>query len=153
MAQSGYLVKVRSDKDTHFTGAIAQNAQESEDILLPGTLASYARARLRSINIISDQNLSWEVWLFAKDTFIADVADLDLLFPRGRWRFDSGDGAQIAATGPYYYYIDGLDLPYQDEDMTQELHVMLVNRSATGKNAGATGEIVIEFQFELTTGW
>lgn len=153
MAQAGYLVTVRSDKDSAFTDAIAQNAQESENITLPGAFTAGSRARLRSINVISLENLAWELWLFANNRFITDVADIDLVFPRGRWGWAATDGARIAGAGPYYYYIDGLDIAYQDLDMFQQLHIMLVNRSAAAKTAGANGAIVVELNFELTTGW
>jgi len=140
---------VRSDKDTHFTGAIAQNASEAEDIALPGALAGIngnARSHLRSITILSDQNLAWEVMLFSSDTQEDTDADVDTMV--GWWQFSTAGAVQLAGAGLFRYYIDGLAVPYVDDDNSGELHVKLVNRSATGKNAGATGEVIIELALE-----
>lgn len=151
MSQAGNLITVQSDKDLHFTGAIAQDAEERENIVLPQALGSAnfrrARSRLKALRILSDQNLAWEIDLYGKDTF-GDPADLDSNSWIGRWGFQAADGLRIAGAGPYLYYIDGLDVPYEDQDATGELHVSLVNRSATAKSAGAAGEIVVAFVFD-----
>ena len=39
-------------------------------------------------------------------------------------------------------------LPYEDLDGTFELHASLINRSATAKLVGATGELIGEFEYE-----
>ena len=141
---------VRTDKDVEFTGAIAQNASEEENVVLPVTLKGIngnARIRLKGMHIISDENLDWEVWLFGNDLFQESNIDNDRFL--GRWSFVAADGLRIAGTGAYYYAIDGLDVEYVDLDNSGEIHVALVNRSAAGKTAGAAGEIVIEFVFEV----
>ena len=142
---------VRTDKDTHFTGAIAQNASEEENVVLPGALAGIrgnARGYIRSITVVSDQQLAWELGFFSADSF--EDADADVDTHIAAWPFQAADGIQIAATGLYRYYVDGLAIPYLDDDGTFELHVALINRSATGKNAGATGEVAVEFEIEPT---
>lgn len=154
MAQLGNLVVVSSDKDLHFTGAIAQDAEERENITLPEAIAAgrHCRSRLSSITLITDQNLNWELFLWGRNTF-GDPSDFDLNSFIGRWRFDIADGVQIAGAGPFYYYEDNLIIPYEDLDMLGQLHVSLVNRTATAKNVGATGEVVVKFGLEPTTGW
>ena len=144
---------VRSDKDTHFTGEIVQHAGEKENLVMPGSLGG--RSRIVGVRIISDENLAWEPNIFGSDAFEggAPGADLDTDSFLGRHAFAVGDGLQIAATGPYYYFVSDLDIPYRDGDhpgpsgvsASPELHVWLVNRSAGAKTAGAAGEIMVEF--------
>lgn len=144
-----YAFQVRTDKDVDFTGTLAQNAGANVNLTLPGALAGIngnARSTLKSIAIISDENLDWEVWLFGKSTF--QVADYDSDFFVGRWSFVAADAVRIAGTGGYYYYIEGLGVPYADLNNTGKLHITLINRSAAGKSAGASGEVVITFTME-----
>ena len=85
---------VRTDKDTHFTGAIAQNAKEDENIALPGALAGVngnARNMVRSIVLQSDENLAWELAFWSKDSF-EDTSDMDLAAFKSRWTFVTADG-------------------------------------------------------------
>lgn len=154
MALAGQIHLIRSDKDVHFTGAIAQNAGEAESILFTGDIAPQ-RYRIRSLNIISEENLAWEVVFFARSTFngAPQIADIDLYTFLGYFSFGAGDAIRIAATGPYLYYIDGLDIAYEDQDESQTLHLMLVNRSAAAKTAGAAGEVVVQTGVELELGW
>jgi len=150
MLASGTVLHVRSDKDTHFVGSLATNAGESANIVLPAGVGGdgRGRCRMRAMTIVSDQNLAWEILLFAKDTFLTLAADLDLVPFVARWSFTAADAIQVAGTGPYLYYIDGNDQHYEDMDDTGELHAVLVNRSVTAKNAGATGEVVVDFSLE-----
>lgn len=155
--QLGQVFKVRTDKDVDFTAAAAQNAMITADLINNSVGAGgNARSRIKSISILSDQNLAWEVNFFGDSNFMVNQANLDSVLFLGRWTFQVADGLQIAATGPYLYYVDGLDIPYLDADGATppahvgQIHVGLVNRSATAKNAGATGEIVLELGVEPT---
>lgn len=145
-----FLYKVRTDKDVEFTGAIVQNAAEEENLVIPSGLSGMngqVELILRGLSIVSDQNLAWELQFYSSDAF--QEANLDADGYIGRWSFAAADGVQIGATGSYNYYIDGLEIPLWDDDKTGEIHVALVNRSATSKNAGATGEIVVTFWLEV----
>lgn len=145
--------KVRTDKDVNYIGALVQNAGADENITLPPQCAGVgntAQVFIRAITIVSDQNLAWELDFWSTSGFAN--ADLDLNSYIGRWTFGTGDGVQIAGAGSYYYYIDGLGIPYYDDSKAGQLHMTLVNRSATSKNAGATGEIVITVWCE-PMGW
>lgn len=126
----------RTDKDAQFTGAITQNNFEDENVA-----AKTSQTKIRSITIISDQNLAWELAFFTNDTFRNN--DLDLNTYLGSIRFSTQDGLQVSGVGPYYYDVSGLDIDYIDLDNSDEFHLSLINRSATSKNAGATGEIVV----------
>ena len=131
---------IRTAKGTHFTTEITQNNMETENI----TGLETNRLIIEAVTIQSDQNLQWELFLWGKDTL--DETDHDADYFQCRIKFATTDGAQIGAANQYYYYKGDLKLVYMDLDKSQELHVALVNRSATAKNAGATGEVVVEFQ-------
>lgn len=142
-----FIYTVATDKDAHFTGSIAQNASEEENIALPTYLAGVngnARGIIKGFTIISDQNLDWQLVFFGTDGFADTDIDLDTCLASYKFTA-STDALQIGGSGSYYYFKDGLELPYEDADKTGELHVALVNCSATSKNAGATGEIVVKF--------
>lgn len=140
-------VLIRSDKDSHFTTQLVTGAIETENLsfVLNDKLA---KGIIREIRVISDQNLAWEVQIHFKDTFAsATDADLDtFVFAK---RFATGDGYQNAGAGPYRYVCSGLDVAYHDKDRTGEVHVAVLNRSATTKNSGATGECVVEIEMEV----
>jgi hypothetical protein len=160
--QSGRILHVRTDKDTNFTGTLAQNVGLQET-LTPGTngyptaLKANMRAILRSMVILSKENLAWEVWLFGSSTFASTDADTEYFL--GRWTFVAGDGirATVGVTTDtyYHYYIDGLQISMRNKplDVTGNIYMRLVNRSAAGKSAGAAGEIVIDLGVEPTQGY
>jgi hypothetical protein len=144
-----FIATLKTDSATYFTGAIVQNAVAYADIPLPGALEGIggrARVRLKMISIISKEALDWELMLFNKDTHATSSVDTDSFC--GRWSFVSAMAVRIAGAGLYYYYIDGLDVPYTDADGTGELHLGLINRSAASKTAGANGAISVSLTFE-----
>lgn len=134
---------LRSDKDTHFTGAIVQNATEEENItgLITNTI------RITGVAIQSDQQLDYRVILFGTDGFADTNLDLDYLESEVELDLLSY-GWRIAGANQYYMAVTGLSIDYEDLDATKELHVALQNLSATAKNAGATGEVVVAFTYE-----
>ncbi len=134
-------VFLRSDKDVNFIGALAVNAFENADLVgLPANTV-----RIKSITILSDQRLGWEVQLYARDTFANADPDVDTFLEAVE--FGVSDGQQIAGAGLFKYAMTGLDIPYTDLDGTTELHVALGTRSGA-KNAGAAGEVVVVFGIE-----
>lgn len=155
--QAGNIVRVRTDKDVDFIAGAAQNVMLTTNLSNnPVGAGGTARCRIRSIALVADQQLAWELAFFGDSNFMTGQADLDAVRYLGRFSFQAADGTQIAATGPYLYYIDGLDIAYQDFEAgtvparVGQIHLGLVNRSATAKNAGATGEIVVELGIEPT---
>lgn len=139
---SDKMQHVRTDKDTHFTGTLAQNAQETENV----TGLDSNAGSIKSLAILSDQQLDWDVVFYSTDGFVNADADVDSYL--GRVEFGAADGRQIAGTGLFRYDAFDLNLPYLDGDGTNELHVGLVNRSATAKAAGDTGEVVLRIGFQ-----
>jgi len=143
-AARGVFYSIRSDKDSNFSGSLAQYAKEDEN--LTGIIQN--KIRIIGISMLADQNLLFKVLFWGKDTF--DDSDLDVDTFTGEVEFDlATNGFQIGGSGKYYYDLRGLDLDYEDEDGTKELHVSLYNQSTTSKNAGSTGEVVIEVYYEL----
>ena len=139
---------VRSDKDTHFTGALIQNAMELETLGDPATenKRDQTRSIIQRISIISEQNLDWDIVLF-RSTFAPPLTldcDLD---PTIDWvTFEVADGVQVAAAGLYRYSYTSLQILYWNTDAPGAIHVGLVNRNAVAKGAGAAGEIIVELQ-------
>lgn len=131
---------VTTDKDSHFTGALAQNAKEDESIVVD---LKDDRCVIVSIALQSDENLAWDVFFWKTSEF--DNTNLDDDDFIGYVSFAAADGVRIGGAGQYYYSKDSLAIPYVDEGDASKLHVSLVCRSAAGKTAGAAGEVVIRF--------
>lgn len=137
---------IKSDKDSHFSGALGQYAKENES--LSGLITN--KIRINGIAILSDQQLKYKVQLWRKDTF--DNADLDEDTFIGEVDLDLGVyGWQVGGTGKYYMYVGDLKLDYLDEDNTNELHISLMNMSGTGKVAGTSGEVVVLITYSPRT--
>jgi|GEM_PF-3547506 len=135
---------IASDKDTHFTGALNQYAKEDEN--LTNLLGN--KIRITGITIEADQALDFWVMFWNSDSF--DNTDLDLSTFIGMVELDlSTYGQQVGGSGQYYLSLEKVDLDYEDDDGTQELHCSLYNASATAKNAGATGEVKLTFRYQL----
>lgn len=148
-----------SDKDTHFTGALATGAGEEENL----TGLKAPTGVIESVTLTSDQNLDWDLYFYATDR-ITDT-DLDLEYFLGHVQFVAADAQQIGGAGQYYYdtttssyafrtipyvdkdALDWYDAPTASAQVNPEIHVVLVNRNATSKNAGATGEVKVLIQF------
>lgn len=129
----------RSDKDTHYTTALAQNALDLESFAVMPS----ASVQITRVTLWSDQNLDWDL-MFFNDAVSQPSADADLHSMNDWIRFTVTDGVQIAATGLFLYSVSGLRLNYKPVDRI--FHVGLINRNAAAKNAGATGEVVVELQ-------
>jgi len=140
-------IVVRSDKDTHFSGALIQNAVEHEDIAIDERLHRTNEFVVEQIAIISDENLEWDVFFWSTSGNL-DASDYDDDKFIEYQNFSSSSGKQIAAAGGFYYATSGLAIPYRDDGVDERsnsaiLHVSLVNRSAGAKTAGSAGEAVV----------
>lgn len=132
---------IRSDKDTHFRDSLAQFASEYEDIQLGSIPHGRVDSFIRSIRILSIQNLAWTVVFYSRRRNYE--ADYDLDTSIEFQDFAATDA--IATATSYLYAVSGLEIPYRDEDVLGELHVGLHNRSSTAKNAGDSGMIHMTF--------
>lgn len=137
---------IRSDKDSHFTGALGQYAKEDENLL--GMITN--KCRITGVTLESDQQLKYKVLFWTKDTF--DDTDLDLDVLIGDVDIDlTVYGWQVNGTGTWYMDVRDVVIDYLDEDASNELHVSLMNMSGTGKTAGASGEVIIQVTYSPRT--
>ena len=144
------LMKLKTVGSTQFTGTGTQHVLYTTNI----TSVGYNQVSVRNITVVSSQNLAWEVFLFSKDTFANADVDTDSCI--SRIAFDTADGIQFGGAGNFYYSSmestlnagANIGVPYIDEDRSSELHVGLINRSSTPKEAGTYGPIAITFLVE-----
>jgi hypothetical protein len=142
---------VRSDKDTHFTGALALNAMELEVIGDAAPTSSNRvptiRSKITRITILSEQNLAWDIMLFKAAFAPPLTADCDL-HPLVDWlSFTAADGVRVGAAGVFMYSWSGFSFPYYTTDVMGRIHAGLINRDAVAKLAnGAGGAIAVEIE-------
>lgn len=142
-ATSGVRQFVASDKDSHFTGAIADGAHEFENITgLPSNVG-----QIEGIWLLAEEQLDWTVHFWSSDG--ADDADLDSDSWLGSVDLAGADAKRIVgASEGTWRYVAMLSEPlaYFDADGTNELHVSLQPNGAA-KTAGATGEVRLRIAF------
>lgn len=169
--QAGNLEYVATDPSSQLRAAIAQNAAAYLDLALPQSISAgrTCRSILRNISIQSVENVGWEIWLFRRKRTAAEVIT-NVQF-QGFWTFSAGSALRIAGAGLYYYYLDGLYVPYEVTDEItipqpgpstatvpdnngerKNLHFALVAREA-GKSADDAGAVRVQFGLEPTLGW
>lgn len=134
---------VRSDKDVDFIGAAALNNQ------VTANLAGLSRnfGMVESVTLLAQQNLDWEIVFWTRNTF--SNADMDLDRFLDSVVFNAADGMTIANGVPatFRYAVSGLGIAYQDQDVTNTLHVGLIPRNGAKLAAGAGGFVVLLFGF------
>lgn len=135
---------VTTDKDVEFTTAITQFNHDTENL----SGLSDNKVFIRGVNIQSIQPLKYRLIFWTKDTFadinlnddsyiddvILDLSDEDNTF-------------RINNTGQYYLNVTNLNILYEDQDETNEIHCSLQNLSAADKNAGATGYVQLDIKY------
>ncbi len=142
-SESRIFSTLRSDKDTHFTGAIAQNAKEDEN--LAGLVSN--KIRITGVSIQAKENLNFRLIFWGTDGF--DDTNLDNDKFQAETKLDIPTyGYRIGGANQYYLDMRGVEIDYEDLDRTQELHISLMCLSAAGKTAGANGEVVVEVFYE-----
>ncbi len=144
------ITTIDSDKDTHFSGSIAQDAIENESIDFPSDFSTTQIQKLliRQVTLQADQALNWDLMIWS-DSGYADSSDMDSDAHITTISLLASNAVDIAGTNQSYYdYEPSSPILYTDKNNTSKLHVGLVNRSATSKNAGATGEVKVRFMAE-----
>lgn len=133
-----------TDKDVEFTGAIAVNAKGDEN--LAGLAAN--KVVITDVMFEGVENLQFYLLFWSTDAF--ENADLDLDTFLGFVDLDiPNNGFQIGAANQYYLNVTDLNLHYEDEDATNELHVSLLCRTAAGKQAAAAGEVKVKIGYKV----
>ena len=151
MAQVGKIVPVTTVAASQFRSTIAQNAGENLSLdVNNGGFGIRVDSIIRTLQIMSKEDLQWELWFYGKNTYNAS-ADPDVNTRLG-WFWFGVSGRQIAATGLYHYYVDGLYIPYRDLDQTGKIHMSLINRSAAAKTAGDAGAVKVVLGLEMALG-
>ena len=134
---------VTSDKDTHFTGAIAQDAEEDESL----TGLESNKIVITDIAFEGKESLAFRLIFWSKDTF--EDVDLDVDSFLGFVDIDiPTNGFQKGAANQYYLNLTDVNLHYEDEDATKELHISLNCVSAAGKTAGVPGEVKVKIGYK-----
>jgi len=136
------IYTIASDKDTHFTEELIKNAVERENI--PDLRTN--RIRIPKISIQADQRLFFEVLLYGSDDF--EESDLDNDYFVAAVELNLPVYGFQQTTGQWRLDIENLNIDYVDVDKTKEIHAVLRNLSPTTKNAGATGEVKVDFLCE-----
>jgi len=136
------IYSVVSDKDVNFTEQLIKNAVERENI----TGLRSNRVRISKISIQADQQLLFEVLLYGTDAFEESDLDDDRFIASVELNLPTYGFQQT--TSQWRLDIENLNIDYIDVDSTKEIHAVLRNLSPTTKNAGATGEVKLEFLCE-----
>jgi hypothetical protein len=149
--QAGQVFPITTIDGVHFTDGLLSNVAELETLDLPGVIGAggIGRCRIRGAILWANDNCDFEFQVYGKA--IGPNDDPNLCSYCGRWTWVAADGVQNAGAGLYRYYIDGLDIAYEDQDSEgsgvpplpvglAKIHLLLVNRSAmTKKEAYADG--------------
>lgn len=142
-ATSGVRQFIRSDKDQHFTGAIADGAHELES--LGGLPANVGQ--IEGVSLLAKDQLDWTVHFWSKGSG-AD-ADLDAESWMGSVDLLAADAKQIVGGQPTTWRYSATlprPLPYVDEDGSSEMHVSLQPHGGA-KAAGAAGEVALRVAY------
>ncbi|MBA7657281.1 hypothetical protein ES703_65216 [subsurface metagenome] len=136
------IYEVVSDKDIHFTGEIAKNGVERENI--PGLRTN--RVRISKISIQSDQRLFYEVLIYGSSDF--EEANLEDDYFVASVELNLPIYAAQQVTDQWKLDIEGINIDYVDLNRTKQIHVVLKNLSPTSKNQGTSGEVKLSFLCE-----
>lgn len=154
MAQPGQIFPLASIDGTHFTDALAQHASEVEILDLPAAVGTGGGGRCRIQNCIvwSSDNLIWEIGIYQHKDPKSPDPNVDYFV--GRISLPLALGLQDDAAGLYRYYLDGLDILYEDAMQLGRIYLTVVNRSAGAKTAyGVGGHFRLRLGLSPTMGW
>ena len=137
--------RIRSDKDTHFTTAIAANGGiEEEDIIFPNRAKKCAVVHAA---IQADEALNWELWLASRAMKSHPDMDGDSII--GRVSLDLATNGKRYAGGAQYYYDTPLAAPFPVIDDSAAILKMDMESLRAGKlkndgdESGATDGTIV----------
>lgn len=137
------MLYARSNKLTQFTNTLTQNYIETESLTVNST---FRGGFIRSIGIIAKQNLAYGLTFY--NNAVMQTSDYDSDSFAGMVKVTAGEGVQLSATGQYYYSKTGLSIPVYNAAASDLLYTALSNDSATSKENGTTGQMVVEIAIE-----
>lgn len=137
---------VRTDVNTHFTGAIVRYDHETED--LPGLSAD--KIVIKEINVQSAQPLKYKLWFWSHDSFEDTNLNVDSFKTSVLIDFSGTDDETVDRlnnANQYYLDITELNILYEDLDESNEIHCSLQNLSSIDKIAGTNGGVQIDIAY------
>lgn len=148
------LIPARSSQATDFTQALATDAVTPiVNLSIPSP--SIRRWYIRAISVVGLEGIAPEFNFFSSATGINADPSLDNWI--GAVPFEATDAKRFGGAGVFRFWTDGLQIPYYDIDAANlvampSLHVVLANRGAVAKSAGAPGNLQATFWLEPITG-
>lgn len=127
---------------THFTESIVLNAHESENI----TGLKVNKYTIKAINIQSIQPLNYLLEFYGGDGFDSTNIDIDSFIDEIELDLTEEPAFRVNNANQYKLNLSGLEMLYEDYNITKELHLMLHNHSATTKAAGTAGAVQIDIK-------
>lgn len=139
---------VASVASVNFLEALAQNVSSAMNILYGLPPINSRRYFIRAMSIVTKENFGPQFSFYAAAA--GDTSNPATNKFVSRFGFLSSMGVLDPATGCYNYYVDGLAVPYFDDDTANSvnpprLHVILTNISATAKSADDAGAVAATF--------
>lgn len=133
-----YYNLIRTVDGVHFTDTLLQDYEELESLKADSSFGGGGSSRgiVVATSILSSQNLAWDLWFYDRRAGRSPDPNADGFL--GYWGFVATDAKQVTSPAhgdSYYYHINGLQIPILDDGFAGEVHVGLVNRSATPKDA------------------
>lgn len=147
-----FRIPVASKGTVNFLDALAQNASTAINAIPASNLAVGSRRFLiTAARLIAVENLDFQFSFFASSA--GATADVDTNRFVSQIEFLPGMGYRLGGAGLYYYYLDGLAVPYYvdgsgNSTTPPTLNVALTNLSAAAKTVGAGGAINLEVWLE-----
>lgn len=149
---NSFLLPVSSKGTVNFLDALITGATTPVNAVPAQNLAVGSRRfLLRTATLVSKENLDYQFGFFASAA--EPTADPDTNRFISQFEFFPGMGFQMGNAGLWYYYLDGLAVPYYMDGSGNSLtpptlNVNLTNRSAAAKMAGAPGALALTCWFE-----
>jgi len=140
-----------------FLVAITQDNRLDFDIPVPvaiGSVLGQARCRIRGIVIVSEENFAWEVWLWSNAARLGANYGVDSWL--ARWSFLTTDGVTSTSTpadGRFRYVMRDFDVPYRDDDQSNNRGVLHCSLIPRGASHGNTKNILLKIYCEPEIAW
>lgn len=154
MGMNDFRYPVRSKGTVNFLDALVQNASTAINAI-PGVPAVNSRRFLiTAARLVAVQNLDYQFSFFADTAANGQpTADVDTNQFVSQITLYAGMGYQLGAAGLYYYYLDGLAVPYYmagagNTTTPSTLNVALTNLNAVAKIVNAAGALSATFWLE-----
>ena len=149
------VLYLRSNAASDCTGILFEGQSCDVDLKIHGQVAPNVSPRsdeviIKSVTILSIQNLAWDVNIYTKDTRNHEDIDADTFLDYVAFTAANGKQVTPAVGGTAYRYQSrDLNIRYRDMDATEEtsttseIHLQIINRSTAAKVADSDGKVVV----------